>query len=377
MSQRPSPLLLSALYFGFMLTGIGTTLLGCALPALSTDWRLTDSSAGLLFAAQFVGSSSGALLVQSRLDSSILRGYSLIIAGGILISLLRGHLAPLFFVVFGLGLGQAMTATSMTFGRIYSSSRGASLSLLNAAWGFGAVICPWIASFWARFRPSDWLFLGIALASLPPFFYLVLHRDSLATHAEEAAQSTSRQADLSLLIPLAAFAFLYVGVESSVGGWMMTYIHRLPVSGEVLAPVITSLFWIALLCGRTAAPAVLKRMTEPGLLTASLLVALASTGLLLLSHTSFSSLACATLIGLTLAPVFPLCISRLLGLTDKPSQSRWVFALSGLGGAVLPWMTGQLASFQGSLRVGLLVPLFGTAIMLLLHLRTRPSAQTS
>src|SRR5579884_1181261 len=158
--KQPPALLLTALYFGFVLTGIGTTLLGCALPALSAAWKLNDSASGLLFAAQFIGSSSGALLVQSRLDSSILRGYSLIIAGGILISVLRGHLAPLFFVVFGLGLGQAMTATSMTFGRIYSSSRGASLSLLNAAWGFGAVICPWIASFWARFRPSDWLFLG-------------------------------------------------------------------------------------------------------------------------------------------------------------------------------------------------------------------------
>jgi FHS family glucose/mannose:H+ symporter-like MFS transporter len=375
--KQPPALLLTALYFGFVLTGIGTTLLGCALPALSTVWKLNDSGSGFLFAAQFIGSSSGALLVQSRLDSSILRGYFLMVACGTLIAFSRGHFTPLFFMGFGLGLGSAMTATSMTFGRMFHKSRGASQSLLNAAWGFGAVICPWIASSWAHFHASHWLFLGIAMAALLPLLYLLSQRSSLAAHAEEITALSNTRAGLSLLIPLAVFAFLYVGVESSVGGWMMTYIHRLPLSSEVFAPVVTSLFWIALLCGRTAVPVVLKRTSESRLLTVSLSVALASMGLLLLSHTSFLSLASATLIGLTLAPVFPLCISRLLGLTDKPSQSRWVFAISGLGGAVLPWMTGQLAVFQSSLRIGLLVPLLAMGIMLLLHLRTRPEDQTA
>src|SRR5579884_3198098 len=89
--KQPPALLLTALYFGFVLTGIGTTLLGCALPALSAAWKLNDSASGLLFAAQFIGSSSGALLVQSRLDSSILRGYFLLVACSTLIAFSHGH----------------------------------------------------------------------------------------------------------------------------------------------------------------------------------------------------------------------------------------------------------------------------------------------
>ncbi len=374
-SKRPPASLLLALYFGFALTGIGTNLLGCALPALSTGWKLSDSAAGLLFAAQFAGSASGALLVQSRLDWTILRGYFFVIACGMCIAFSHGHLAPLFFIGFGFGLGHAMTATSMAFGRIYSTSRGASLSLLNAAWGLGAVICPWIASSWARFHASMWLFLAIALASLPPFLYLLARRNVLAAHSEEIDVSRNGRAAFSALIHIAVFAFLYVGVEASVSGWMMTYIHRLPASGEMFPPIITSLFWISLLCGRTAAPAFLRQISESSLLSISLVVALTSTGLLLLSHTSLQSLGCATLIGFTLAPVFPLCISRLLGLTDDPTQSRWVFAVSGLGGAVLPWMTGQFAALQNSLRIGLLVPLLATGMMLLLHVRTRSVPQ--
>jgi MFS transporter, FHS family, glucose/mannose:H+ symporter len=53
------------LHIGFALTGIGTTLLGCILPALAPAWHLDDRRAGIFFAAQFLGSSSGAFLVSS------------------------------------------------------------------------------------------------------------------------------------------------------------------------------------------------------------------------------------------------------------------------------------------------------------------------
>ncbi|HEX3436623.1 MAG TPA: MFS transporter [Pseudacidobacterium sp.] len=368
-----SPLILGALYFGFVLTGIGTTLLGCALPALSPLWSLNDSRAGFLFATQFAGSSCGALLVTSRLDTSVVRGYLLIMVCGIFLSLCRGHAASLLFFGYGLGLGLAMTSTSMIIGRIYSTSRGSSLSLLNAAWGFGAVICPLLVSVWIHFYAASWLFVLLSLASVTPLIALGLMQSRLILCGDNPVTGSTAHAKFSLLLPLGIFAFLYVGVESSIGGWMMTYIHRLPLSSTAFAPAATSLFWIAILCGRTGAPAVLKQISESRLLTASLSITLAGILLLIASHTSLSSLASAALIGLMLAPIFPLCISRVLELTDRPSQSRWIFAISGLGGAVLPWMTGQFASMQASLRFGLIVPLLASGVMLLLHLRTRPT----
>src|ERR1700760_36874 len=55
--RTPPAQLVAGLYFGFILTGIGTNLLGCILPALSVIWNLSDSHSGFLFAVQFVGSS--------------------------------------------------------------------------------------------------------------------------------------------------------------------------------------------------------------------------------------------------------------------------------------------------------------------------------
>ena len=58
----------------------------------------------------------------------------------------------------------------------------------------------------------------------------------------------------------------------------------------------------------------------------------------------------------------------MLAIASGPSESRWVFAISGLGGAVVPWMTGQVASVSGSLRTGLAVPLVAGVVMLLFSL---------
>jgi fucose permease len=368
---RPSTQLIAALYFGFVLTGIGTNLLGCILPALSAAWNLSDSHSGFFFTAQFAGSSTGALLMQSDLNKSILRGYLLLIAGAIAFAFCHGHFAAFFLFCFGLGLGSVMTATSMLFGRMYTTKRGASLSLLNAFWGLGAVACPLIATAWEKFHSSNSLYLGMALAAAVPLFLLVLHSSYLSRLRDEVTILSGRKSKFSLLIPLAIFAFLYVGVESSISGWMMTYIHRLPLSSGLYAPIATSLFWIALLIGRSVAPVVLQKISETALLTITLCILLASNGLLLLSYTPFMSLTSASLAGLMMAPIFPLCLSRVLAIASGPSESRWVFAVSGLGGAVLPWITGQVATVFGSLRTGLAVPLVAGVVMLLLQLRTQ------
>jgi hypothetical protein len=52
------------LHAGFALTGVGTVLLGCILPQVSSQWHLRDKDAGLLLLVQFATSASGALLVR-------------------------------------------------------------------------------------------------------------------------------------------------------------------------------------------------------------------------------------------------------------------------------------------------------------------------
>lgn len=355
------------LYVGFALTGIGTTIFGCILPALNSNWRLDDRHAGFLFAAEFAGSGLGALLVRGDFFRSLVRGYLLLITGAALIPFFAGSVEAPFFIVFGLGLGLTMTATSMLIGSLSSWNRGAALSVLNAFWGLGATLSPAIASLWVRFWPPAYLFLALAGVLTVIFFPIATNRAVLVRRERDAvAQSAGTHRPLKLVSIFMVIAFLYVGTEVSVSGWMMTYVGRLPISSKAWAPIAASCFWVALLCGRLLVPIIVKWLSEAQLLTLSLMVAFIGVLLLLVTPAPLAVVFSATLSGLMLAPIFPLCISNVLALTNDSPESKWVFSVAGLGGAVLPWMTGELSSHSGSLRIGLLVPVCALATMMLL-----------
>jgi len=355
---------LAWLYAGFALSGVATTLLGCILPALSITWHLDDRRAGLLFAAQFTGSALGALLVQNNFFRSLISGYFLFVAGAISVALSTGFVEVLLFFVFGLGIGLTMTATSLSVGSTFLQNRGSALSVLNAAWGLGAASSPVLASLWIRRWSPMYLFLVLAVALMVPLFLISKYGSNLVP--DNSRQSRDGFRHLGVLSIFGVVAFLYVGTEVSVSGWMMTYVHRLPTSSSVWAPLATSCFWVALICGRTLVPVVVRWLSESRLLTSSLAVAFVGVVLLIASRAPLFIVVSATFAGLVFAPIFPLCLAKALAQTQNSPESKWIFAVSGLGGAVLPWMTGELSAHSGSLSVGLLVPVFALGTMMVL-----------
>jgi MFS transporter, FHS family, glucose/mannose:H+ symporter len=357
------------LHFGFALTGMGTNLLGCILPSLGTIWHMNDDRAGMLFAAQFSGSALGALLVGSNFFSSVLRGYLLLIASAVSIAWFADSRSWLAFFSFGLGLGLTMTATSMLIGSTFVARRGAALSLLNASWAIGAALCPAIASLWISRESPTRLFLGLALALALVVTLIVIgqYSEGFSPGGQNAPKIGSDPKRFRLVLVFAVLAFLYVGVEVSVSGWMMAYVHRLVFSSKLWAPLATSFFWIALVCGRSIAPGVLKVVSEPELFAASLVIAFIGVVVLLLSQTPVPIVLSAALAGLALGPIFPLCLAAgLVAMNDSP-RTKWIFAISGLGGAVLPWMTGKLSALHGSLRNGLIIPVLALSAMIILY----------
>jgi fucose permease len=77
----------------------------------------------------------------------------------------------------------------------------------------------------------------------------------------------------------------------------------------------------------------------------------------------------ALIAGLGFAPVYPIIISMLARCYGDRAQriAGVMFALAGMGGAVLPWVVGGIADRYGSLRLGLVVPLAGSVLMLMLQ----------
>lgn len=362
----------------FALTGVGTTLLGALLPTLSVNWRLDDRRAGFLFAAQFCGSAIGALLVGSDFFRSALRGYLLMAISALSIAFVRGEARMLLFFTFGLGLGLAETSTSMWMGKAFPARRGAVLSVLNAWWCFGAMISAPLASVWvSRFAPE--YFYPILGAAVTVTLIPVLGKGRAVVGEMRGSESANEDIDWKRVAVFALMAFLYVGSETSVGGWLMSYVHRLAASSDFLAPLATSCFWLALLCGRTISPWLLRRMDELQLLTYSVIGAFVSVVILLLLRAPLATVFSATCAGLMLGPIFPLCMARILALMHDSPRAKWTFSLSGVGAAALPALTGEVSTRAGSLHSGLLVPAFALSLMsamMILDRAARPKAAT-
>ncbi len=352
---------------GFVFTGIGTTLLGCALPNLSTMWHLNDDQSGILFAAQFSGAALGALLVGNDFSASVERGYLLLIASALSIPFFPDSSEVLRFFAFGLGLGLAMTATSMLIGTMYAGKRGAALSLLNGFWALGAALCPALTSLWINRWPSTYLFPALAVVMAIIFIFIARTSKADFQNIIPLPGIGTRQRNLRVVFVFAILGSLYVGVESSIGGWMMTYVHRLPFANGTWAPAATSFFWAALLGGRMLAPIVLRQIPEARLLNISLLFALLGAGLLVLSRSPITILVTAAMAGLMLGPIFPLFLAKALASLNDSPNAKWVFSISGFGGAILPWITGKVSVQSGSLRVGLVVPVLALATMIILN----------
>ena len=226
--------------------------------------------------------------------------------------------------------------------------------------------CPLLAAQFLRHATAGAAFGLIGLIALPfALLPLLADRSDLdASTSPGPAPTGIREA--TTILYFALLAFLYVGIEASVGNWMSTYATRTTAWTFSGSTVAVAVFWAALLLGRATTPAILARMPERRLYRASVVATIAGVLLLLAAHSPLTILAGSALTGFALAPLFPLILALFLAEIGGSSNAGWVFATAGMGGAVLSWLTGIISTGTGSLRVGLLVPGAAALLMLLL-----------
>ena len=164
--------------------------------------------------------------------------------------------------------------------------------------------------------------------------------------------------------------FIYVGTETATAGWIASYAQRLGASASGFGTMMPSFFWAGLLIGRAAAPAVLRRVSEAALVLISLFVAGAGLVVILVGSSLMTVSSGAGLAGLGLAAVFPTTFAIFTRQFGRQASqlTGFVFVLGGLGGALIPWLVGFTSARFGDLRIGLLIPLFCVASMIVLQI---------
>ncbi len=380
---RTAPLL-ALLHAGFILTGLVCTMLGPLLPVLSARWALNDAHAGYFFSAQFSGSMLGVigssfLMARRAHRISLLLGLALMALGAATLLGANWSLGLVSTLGWGVGLGLVIPTTNLLVSDLHPEKRAAALNLVNFSWGVGAASCPFFAAALLRMHSISSLLYGVAallvlLAAAMTRMPLPVPRSTPDT----ASPLESRIWRGRWVPILGALFFLYVGCESGLSGWAATYAQRMVGTGTAWA-LMPSFFWFALLLGRATAPLLLTSMPE--LKLAEVGVALSTVGIVvLLGARNLSVVAIGvSLAGLGLSSVFPIAIATLPRKFGAmaPRISGFMFALAGMGGAVLPWLVGYISTRQGSLQFGLFVPLFASIVMLILYpLLSKPNGES-
>jgi fucose permease len=369
--RRGAPITL--IYSGFVLAGVVTILLGPILPFLISRWSLTDERAGLFFTFQFCGNLIGIASLGTLVSR---RGYGLTFAAGFtLIALgiaglnLGNELACLFCTaVFGCGLGLILPGANLWVAEVAASRRASALSILNLAWGIGAVACPALLLFAQRAHRLSFALFGIAGFSALLAIIIAAKNIEPPSHENIGAGRIAARPEVtrSTAFALGSLFFLYIGTEGCVGGWTASLAKRMGTTAGNLWQLTPMFFWAGLLAGRAMAPLMLRRVAEKTLLITGLILAGGFNGALLWASTFRGAAICVAATGLGLSCIYPLVVSQMVGRYGKDAKHTRsiMFALASLGGATMPALVGFTSTHAGSLRAGLLVPFIACLAML-------------
>jgi fucose permease len=350
---------------GFCLTGTGVVMLGAILPALSSEWELSDEVAGSLFFLQFLGTSLGAVITGANHIRWMKIGYGLLACSTCALAFSGMLLAFPGFFCYGLGLGVVMTSTNLVFADRYRESHAVHLQRLNFAWAVGAMSAPILFIPFlgmATLRPLFLTFMGLFLALF--VWSLAWERQESPSSWTALDQRTSRdslpQGSLASLVVLAICA---VGIEASLSGWLTTYSRRADPSRAAGAVLAISLFWFGITLSRLVfSTRLLAIIGSKRVLRLASWGLAASVVMLIGMHTPSTIRVGSALAGLSLGPIYPLLLSFMLEFTRR----GWIFAVGGAGAAVFPWFTGLLSTHYGSLRFGLIAPCGAALLMVTL-----------
>lgn len=341
-------------------------MLGPLLPGLVARWNIQDAQAGTLFSASFGGQLVGAWFATRNLRMSLFAGAALTTLGVAALAWVGFPLAHIALFATGLGLSAGLTAGNVVAGHS-SQHRARTLALFNVSWSLGAIACPALVRFAGSADTRSFFLVTTAVVAACGVSAAILPRSSTsATPATERSPEVIARLPLGPLIAFSVCMLLYIGNENALGGWLPSFAAR--SNPGVKAPTVAMLYWLSELVSRLVMALLLFRVPEPVLYRVSLALLLLSViFLILIPHPSAPLLlGAAVMSGAAIGPVYPLLIAFLLGqFTSHPWIGR-LFAVASLGGAFLPWLTGMVSSHFGGLRIGLLVPATGVALMLLM-----------
>lgn len=230
------------------------------------------------------------------------------------------------------------------------------LSFLHGAYGLGATIAPLIATTMVTKGGLQWytfyyIMLGAAVVELLVGAWAFRSATGAKFRATNPIQSkgeshTKEAFTHKVTWMIAAFLLCYVGIEVSLGGWVVTFMLKVRSGQTFASGMVATGFWLGLTIGRVVLGFITGRIGEKLAVTLYLVFAVAFELLFWLIPTFISSAICVAFLGFFIGPLFPaaiIVITKSLPKRLHVSAIGFVAAIGASGAAVIPFAVGAIA----------------------------------
>ncbi|WP_018984167.1 MFS transporter [Salinimonas chungwhensis] len=386
--------------FAILLNSVGTVILqsinsfGVSKPDASTLEGFKDLS---IAAVSFLVAS---FIPRVGYKIALLAGLMMVVLGCILTpAISQFWVFKLLFAVVGTAFALVKVAVYAIIGQLSSDTRQHS-SLMNTVEGIfmlGVLSGYWIFSAFIDPENSadpSWLNVYYLLAAMSAVVMLIVAWAPISPPQKNTDGETPLQSFMAMirlayqpLVLIFIFSiFLYVLIEQGIGSWLPTFnreVLGLPVDISIQ---ITSLFAVSLAVGRLTAGAILQKVNwypfiNVCLVGMALLMTLSLPLAERITEGSVQDLADAPiaaylvpLIGLMMAPIYPVINSVMLSALPKVQQAPMtglIVVFSALGGTTGSIITGLIFDSMGGQKAFALslVPITGLLVTLYLFKR--------
>ncbi|KAH9973883.1 major facilitator superfamily domain-containing protein [Lactifluus volemus] len=356
-----------SLCWSLSLLGWSDSSTGPLLPRIQSYYHVGFAVVSIIFIANCIGfviGSTSNVFLNDKL------GFGKIIALGSATQMVAFSIQasappfPLFVVAYAInGFGASLgDAQANGFVASYKDNAAAKMGILHAAYGAGALAAPLVATQFAqRSRWSFHYIISLAVATLSTSLLICVFKfktqdECLAqigqVAEEKEGNSNSKYKEmfrLKALHLLSFFILVYVGVEVTIGGWIVTYIIHVRHGGSS-AGYISAGFFGGLTAGRVALLWVNEKVGERLAIFIYVLLAIILELVVWLVPSIIGDAVAVSLVGVLLGPIYPIVMNesgRILPRWILTCCIGWIAGFGQTGSAVLPFMTGAIASRTG------------------------------
>ncbi|KAJ0426172.1 MFS general substrate transporter [Aspergillus carlsbadensis] len=352
----------------FLIMGANDAAYGALLPYLQEYYSISHMVVSVVFISPLVGYVLAALLNNKLHRTLGERGIAIIAPICHLIAYIISCVHPPYpalvvaYIFAGTANGLHEAAWNTYIGNMENSTE--ILGLLHGVYGLGAVISPLVATNLVTRADVPWYYfyyfmiaISAVSAAICP---LAFRQFSGAAYRKTRQASSEAQGGLrdALFSRTAArtswlCAFLlasYVGVEVTIGGWVVTLMLEVRNAAANPAGMTATGYWLGITVGRVVLGFVTARIGAK--VATSLYIILSIVFALifwLVPHFLVSAVAVA-IQGFFLGPLFPSVVVVMTQLLPKHLHVPaigFVAAFGGGGAAVLPFVAGAIAEESG------------------------------